>query len=165
MNDSAWGRSGEDLKTPIRYVAGGLSVMLLNGYDLVEDEDGEEPDLIVHDLDGLHRAIAKHLATKKKVLAGGEIRYLRKFLELTQAELADKMGCDSQTIARYEKETTEMPGPAERLLRILVDFQIEIEGVTLGQLQQLLDDLNDMDSDADDDVSFEMSDEGWLEAA
>ena len=45
------------------------------------------------------------------------IRFLRNMMDLTQEELARKLGVDVQTTARYEKGQTAISGPADRLLR------------------------------------------------
>lgn len=103
---------------PIRYTGCGLDdIWLADGY-VIEWFDGE-PTIAIHDLDGLLRTIARAVTTVARPLAGKEIRFLRRQMDLTQAELATLLGCDVQQVARYEKDQNRIPGPADRLLRLL----------------------------------------------
>ena len=52
-------------------------------------------------------------------MAPQEIRFLRKHMQLSQPELAKKVGVDTQTLARWEKDQTKIPGPADLALRTL----------------------------------------------
>ena len=101
---------------PYQYRACGLDgIFLLNGFDL-HQHDGEE-HVSINDIDGLHIAIGKYLVTQRKALAPKEIRFLRKTLDLSQAELAEGLGKTSQSVARWEKGMHDIPGSAEKLLR------------------------------------------------
>jgi DNA-binding transcriptional regulator YiaG len=73
----------------------------------------------VEDAEGLHRAIAEHLCLNKALLDGKEFRFLRKLLNLTQAEVGVFMGCDVQSVARWEKGKSEINGAADKLMRVL----------------------------------------------
>ena len=119
MNPDSFYLEGETVKTaPYRYRACGLDKFyLLNGY-YIEDQDGED-HVSISDIDGLHRAIGRHLVTHRRALSVKEIRFLRNTLDLTQAELAARLGNTSQSVARWEKGETEMPGAAEKLLRAI----------------------------------------------
>jgi DNA-binding transcriptional regulator YiaG len=112
-------RHGEPAtEKPLHYTVSGLDdVYLLNGFE-VETIDGEEY-VTVHDLDGLWKAIGLHLVTRRKTLAPKEIKFLRHHMNLTQAELASRMRITDQTVARWEKGTTELSGPADGMLRAL----------------------------------------------
>jgi DNA-binding transcriptional regulator YiaG len=92
-------------------------VWLLSGYVIEETPDGAA--LTVQDVDGLHRAIACALVQQKKALSPGELRFLRKEMRLTQAELARFVQMSSQQVARWEKGESEIPGPADLIIRIL----------------------------------------------
>lgn len=92
---------------------------LLNGFKVEIIDDGEEY-VTIEDMDGLWKAIGLHLVTTRKDLAPKEIRFLRHHMHLTQAELAGQMRVTDQTVTRWEKGiTTELPGPADSMLRVL----------------------------------------------
>jgi DNA-binding transcriptional regulator YiaG len=103
---------------PLHYTACGLDdVYLVNGFTR-ETIDGEQFTTI-ENMDILWKAIARHLVTKKKVLAPKEIKYLRGQMDLTQAELAHLVRVSDQTIARWEKGETSIQGPADFMVRVL----------------------------------------------
>lgn len=147
-------------QSPLQYRACGLdNVYLRSGYTR-EDIDGEIYTS-VKDADELHKAIALHLLLRRKVLSGPEIRYLRKYMELTQAHLSDFLSVSDQTIARYEKEQTPLEGPGDRLLRLLV------LGKITGALvpADVIDQIRQSDSAAGDDLTLEHTDHDWKVAA
>jgi DNA-binding transcriptional regulator YiaG len=111
--------TGSAERAPYHYTACGLSqVYLYGGYE-VEEFDGESY-VSFHNVDELHRAIMLAIVTRKADLTGEEVRFLRKEMDLTQAELAMLVGVTAQTIARLEKGETEMSGPISMLLRLFV---------------------------------------------
>lgn len=156
---SIWLHGGEEIKAPFNYRGCGLDdIWLMSGYD-VEEIDGEE-SITIRNLDGLHDAIAQSLITRKKVLKGKEIRFLRLQLDLTQSELARLIGCDSQQIARYEKDENKMPGPAGRVLRMLV--REHFGGTVL--VRELLEALEEMDARLEDRQMFSATPDGQWKA-
>lgn len=103
---------------PYPYKGCGLEgIYLLNGYT-AEEYDGEV-HVSIREVEGLHRAIGRHLVLHRKALAPKEIRFLRNTMDITQAELAAMLGNTSQSVARWEKGECEMPGPEEKLLRAI----------------------------------------------
>jgi DNA-binding transcriptional regulator YiaG len=100
------------------YTESGLrNVWLVNGYTLRKTPYGK--GVAIDNLEGLHRAIARQIVGLARPLTGAEFRFLRKQLELSQAGLADHLGCNVQALARWEKSKSRIPKPAERLLRAL----------------------------------------------
>jgi putative transcriptional regulator len=110
-------------REPYRYRACGLDdVYLLNGYELVETSYGK--GVQIESIEALHKVIATHLVMTPKSLSSKDFRFLRKQLNLTQKELADLMKVDVQTVARYEKAETSIPGPTDFLLRMLCAMEL-----------------------------------------
>lgn len=108
-------------KEPYVYKISGLDdVVLLNGFKHVETEYGE--GVAIENVDNLHLAIALHVISTKKALSPREFRFLRREMNMTQNELADDLGVDGQTIARYEKGESRISGPVDRLIRFLFVF-------------------------------------------
>jgi len=121
---AVWALNGEEAKKPFRYTGCGLDdVWLISGYD-VEEIDGEKA-ITIRNLDGLHKVIGQALVLRKKILSGSEIRFLRRQMDLTQSELSRLVGCDAQQIARYEKGENKMPGPTDRLIRMIYGEQVQ----------------------------------------
>jgi DNA-binding transcriptional regulator YiaG len=101
------------------YLGCGLpNVFLKNGYELTVSHYGK--GVTIHDLEGLHDAIGEIVVSSPGPLAGNEFKFLRNELELSQAALAHLLGCDEQSVARWEKgKNKQVNAPAERLLRRL----------------------------------------------
>lgn len=141
---------------PIRYAGCGLDdIWLSDGY-VIEWFHGEQT-IAIHDLDGLLRAIGATVAAATRPLAGKEIRFLRRQMDMTQAELASLLGCDVQQVARYEKDQNRIPGPADRLLRLLWSDHAR-EPVTL---RPFLAELSGMRPEARGRLVFGLGPQGW----
>lgn len=155
-----WTLKGDQIREPIQYLGCGLdNIWLASGYDL-ETIDGE-PCITVRDLDGLHQEIGRSLVKRKKLLTGKEIRFLRLQMDLTQSELARLVGCEAQQIARYEKEQNKMPGPADRVLRMLYRDHLDDH----SSARSVLEALDELDARMDDRQVFSETAEGWRPAA
>lgn len=126
---------------PLHYNWCGLDdVYLRSGYDRVPTDDGD--DIVIQDMDGLHRAIALRLATVKKTLNGKEVRFLRHEMDLSQKDLGKILRVTDQTVARWEKGEIMIPGPEELLLR--VTYVASLQGhVDVRALAEQLSDVDD----------------------
>lgn len=101
-----------------RYTGCGLpNVFLKNGYEIVNTPYGE--GVTIHDLDGLHLALGAAIVESTEPLMGYEFRFLRTELDLSQSGIAEVLGCDEQTVARWEKKKgKEVNAQADRLIRL-----------------------------------------------
>ncbi|MBM3570193.1 MAG: helix-turn-helix domain-containing protein [Alphaproteobacteria bacterium] len=118
MTGQIWKHGNDGERPSFRYRGCGLDdVYLVSGFEVKETPHGKA--VSIRDLDGLHRAIGLDLVDRRKPLSGKDIRFLRADMDLTQVELARMFGCDSQQVARYEKGENRIPGPADRLLRMI----------------------------------------------
>ena len=157
---TGWRLSGQRRTKPFHYTMCGLDdVYLLNGYRMHRTREGH--GISITNVDDLHRAIGRRIVDHKKLLAGKELRFLRAQLDLTQSELARLIGCDAQQIARYEKGENKIPGPADRLLRMIYLSHID-DGVDVRVVLQSLDELDVRPSE---DQVFKVTPEGWRSAA
>lgn len=156
-----WRYKGEPLLEPLLYSECGLDdVYLLGGYERVETPHGA--GIVVKDLDDLHKAITLYLVSEKKVLSGKELRFLRKQLDLTQAELGRRFRLSDQQVARWEKEQCEISGPADLLLRLLCAKHV---GVDVDEALDQIERLIERDTPVDERVVFTQTRDGWRKAA
>lgn len=168
VSSEAFCWSGEEVRRePYAYTVCGLdNIFLLNGYQ-ISYHDGEESVSVI-DVDGLHRAIGRHLVLHRKGLSPKEVRFLRKTMDLTQAELARKLGNDAQSVARWEKGTCQIPGTAEKLLRATFLAENIVDNSDLTVLRKLLvsvlDELDSIDEIKPAQAQFKLG-ERWNEAA
>jgi DNA-binding transcriptional regulator YiaG len=119
MKPQAFSRPSEPMAdATLHYTDCGLDyVFLQNGFE-VETIDGEEY-LSITDLDGLHRAIGMHIVMARKAPTGRELRFLRNELKMSQADLGRMIGVTYQSVARWEKGQTDVPGPAVFSVKLL----------------------------------------------
>lgn len=122
MDVISFKHAGSPDREPFHYTACGLeNVYLTSGYHT--REIAGETYVSVSEAEELHKAIALFLARQKKVLNGPEVRFVRKYLDLTQRELGAFLGVSNQSVARYEKGQSPLEGGADGLLRLLVVAQ------------------------------------------
>jgi DNA-binding transcriptional regulator YiaG len=142
------------------YTESGLrNVWLVNGYALRKTPYGQ--GVAIENLDGLHRAIARQIVRLPRPLTGAEFRFLRKQLELSQAGLADYLGCNVQALARWEKAKSRTPKPAERLLRAL--YRESDEGN--AKIRELVERIGRRDAAARAKLEFARRRGEWKAAA
>jgi len=156
MDGAVWTFEGHDVCEPLHYTACGLnSVFLASGYDVFDTPEG--CGVRIRNLDALHCAIGEYLAAHKKSLNGKELRYLRKHMDLTQAELGHLIGLSSQQVARWEKDQCNISGAAESLLRVLFLEHLR-KKVSVREFLVELDERNDA---AENRAMFIPTDDGW----
>mgnify|MGYP001251735209 CR=1 FL=1 len=103
---------------PYHYTQCGLdNIYLHGGFNRVMVDD--EEFISINNIDGLWKVIGIEIVTTEGNLNPQEIRFLRSHMRLTQEELAKKLGVDTQTVARWEKEQSKIPGPADLAIRTL----------------------------------------------
>jgi len=102
-----------------RYIECGLqNVVLKNLLVHVCDECGEEVPEIPN-IGNLHRAIARDILTKRTLLCGEEVKFLRKMARMTASTLASLIGVTSTHVSKWENNKLPMGASSERLLRLI----------------------------------------------
>ena len=91
----------------------------------------------------MHRSYGSGQAPLLSSFNGKEVRFLRTEMLLSQSSLARLLQLDEQTVARWEKGRTNIPGPADGTLRLLYLEHIggnEKISVLLREIADLEDD-------------------------
>ena len=105
-------------KKLFHYRLSGLDgIYLADGFEVVTSHRGQ--GITFHDIDGLHRAIGRHLVASRKRLSGKELRFLRRDMNLTQVDLGRMMDVSGQQVARWEKGQSNLPGAADTMMRLV----------------------------------------------
>ncbi len=52
-------------------------------------------------------------------MSGAELRRIRKRLDLTQVELAERIGVHANSVARWERDEVRITEPVARLIQLL----------------------------------------------
>jgi len=125
-----------------QYTESGLdNVYLLSGFSF------KGGTVIIHDIEGLQRAIGMALANLRRRLTAKEFRFLRSELLLSQANLAKVLDVKELTIGRWERGESEIPLPTDILVRQLYLESLGEEG--RRRIKPLLDKIADLDDEID----------------
>ena len=92
------------------------NLFLLNGYREIETHDGLV--LEYEQEDALEQFIRHLVVRKPERLKGWDLRFLRRGLGLSQADLGVQVDRDAQTIARWEKSNEAIPSAVDLTIRI-----------------------------------------------
>lgn len=144
-----------------QYTACGLdNVWLKNGYE--EHETAQGKGVSIHDIDGLHHAIAHSIAHKSAPLTGKEFRFLRIELDLSQKAVGDLMDKTDQMVAKWEKGENSVPRLADAAIR---NYYLESIGdapisLLLSKLAKLDRQLHEIEIKLE-----EIEGNGWQEVA
>ena len=142
------------MKNGYRYTESGLTnVWLANGYTIRKTKHGE--GVSIHDMDGLHRALARALSNKPR-LAGTEVRFLRKEMGLSQRGLGELLGVTDQAVSLWERKG-QLPKTADRLLRLIY---VEHDRGN-APIRSTIERINDMDAQEREQIIAEEAKSGW----
>lgn len=139
------------------YIECGLdNVYLENGFERHKTHYGE--GVSIQDTEGLHKAIAKWVVCTPTPLRGAELRFLRLEMETKQRDLAAILGTTEQTLRLWEKKrNSDLPGPADRLLRALYK---DYSGKD-GSVRAMLERMAELDQKARSDAHLRETKNGW----
>ncbi|MBJ7533261.1 helix-turn-helix domain-containing protein [Rhodomicrobium vannielii ATCC 17100] len=96
---------------------GGIVVHLLNSVQLYKCTKCDYEEVVIPDLEGLAKAVALVRALMPMRLSGGELKFIRKTLDMTQKEFAEKMDLAPETLSRWENNHPGTGEYSEKLLR------------------------------------------------
>ena len=141
------------------YKTSGLeNIYLLNGYEVRELEGSRA--VAIHNLEGLHRAIASQLIEKPAPLTGKELRFLRVEMDFSQKALGQLLGVTDQAVAKWEKgQTKSIPRGADTLIRL---FARERLLKREGSVFEFVREMSDLDHHVDSArIELTETEEGW----
>ena len=168
MTQREFYRSGTEVcDEAMHYTMSGLEdIYLLNGFKKKETPYGS--GITISDIDGLHKAIGLSLIMDRKTLMPTELRFLRKEMKLTQAELAQRLGLSDQQVARWEKGESEISGPADKLIRIFYALELvpaRQRASFLNKLTKSIKALTKADETSTPKLVLKETEDGWAKAA
>jgi putative transcriptional regulator len=147
---------------PYHYKECGLDdVYLLSGFEYVETPRGK--GVTIKDIEGLHRVIGSILVREKKHLNGREFRFLRHEINATQQVVAGLLGVDVQSVGRWERGESEIPGPAQAVIRLLYEEKINGNQAISEPLERLAG--LDEQLEGSEEITLHKTPEGWEAAA
>lgn len=140
------------------YTESGLqNVWLENGYRKHKTSYGE--GVSIQDVAGLHHAIGRAIA-KRPRLTGGELRFLRKEVELSQKGLAALLGVSEQIVSLWERKG-QIPKGIARLVKLI--YLDRLEGNV--QIVRMIEGLIEQDDVGIEELKFNARGGEWRSAA
>ena len=122
------------------YTSCGLkNIFLRNGFTVKETKYGKA--IAIHNTEGLHKVIGMDVISRKTLLCGDEIRFLRKELDFSQAVLARLLGVSESTIRGWENDRNPITKAADAVLRSI--YRETIQGD--GRLRDLVESISQLD--------------------
>jgi transcriptional regulator with XRE-family HTH domain len=94
--------------------------------DHLETDDHGEAVVTIPAIGILHKIIAEGVINADGILTGKEIRFLRTEMGMTQAQLANILHRDSQSIARWEKSEVTVDATLDLVLRQIAAEKLDI---------------------------------------
>ena len=103
---------------PYHYTECGLDNIIIEA-DLIAIDDKGEKIVTIPAIGQLHNIIAQGLVAQENALSGTEIRFLRTEMGMTQAELAQLLHRDTQTVGRWERGEVALDATQDIFIRQL----------------------------------------------
>lgn len=135
------------------------NIYLVNGFEVHQTPFGEA--VSVHNIEGLHDAIAQTLMEKVGDLTGSEFKFLRVRMDLSQAALGDIFNVSEQTIRGHERKD-KIDAVYSHLMKVVAQEYYKGQSRIMSLIERAKAKHDRSDQDV---ISFEEVDEGWLKAA
>jgi len=120
------------------YTECGLDNVLIKNMPVVKDDDGDEI-VMIKGINVLHCLILLALVEKDGAWSPKEFKFVRTELGMTQSQLGELVDKDRQTIARWEKDETEVDRNAEKVIRLqVIDHLSELKVLEASEIESEL---------------------------
>jgi putative zinc finger/helix-turn-helix YgiT family protein len=103
-----------------QYKESGLKNVTLSGIDLIRCQRCGNVDPVIPRINDLHRALALAVASQPFRLQGEDVRYLRKYLGMTQEKLAELLHIHKSSLSKWENNEDKIGEQSDRLIRTVV---------------------------------------------
>ena len=98
----------------------GLDYVTLVNVEIRRCANCGESEVVIPNLEDLHRVLARLIAKRAGRLRGREIRFLRKFLGFSRVDAAEALMVTAETMSRWENDKRDIGDPYQALLRHMV---------------------------------------------
>ncbi len=119
------------------YTESGLPNVVLVGVEIRRCPSCGYHELVLPRITELHRTIAQAVIHKPARLSGAEVRFLRKYLDLSGVDFARHVGVDPSTVSNWENDKDPIGPTSDRLLRLMVAHGGPVESYALEELTKI----------------------------
>jgi putative zinc finger/helix-turn-helix YgiT family protein len=117
---NACGAAATAVRGSYAFTECGLKNVILQGVEIIQcPECGDEQVIIPH-MDDLMRALALAVISQPYRLQGEDVRFLRKYLKMTQVEFASYLEIDKTNLSKWENNEDRIGEQSDRLIRSIV---------------------------------------------
>ena len=102
-----------------RYTESGLPNVILHDIEVADCRSCGSSDVSIPRMRKIHRAIALALATRPARLTGEQLRFLRKYLDLSGDQLGSYLHTDRTKVSKWERGQDQIGPASDRLVRLL----------------------------------------------
>ena len=118
------------------YDESGLRGVILVGIPVRKCSQCGEETVGIPRISELHRLIALTLVRKASGLTGTELRFLRKHLGYSGADLAQRLDVTPEHLSRWENNAAPLSAMAERLIRLMIVHNDRAADYSLDDLKE-----------------------------
>jgi len=97
----------------------GLSNLVLKNISIIKCDECGNSDPIISKPKAVIREVARAIVDKPFGLTGEEIRFLRKYLEMSQDTFASYLHCDKAVLSRWENDHEPVGSKSDLLIRAI----------------------------------------------
>jgi YgiT-type zinc finger domain-containing protein len=139
---SKCGGEARTVRGDYQFRESGLDNVVLRNIELVRCEHCGNEEPIIRGLDEVLRTIAFALVSKPYRLAGEEIRYLRKYTEMSSEQFARLLHIDRTTLSKWENNDDPVGAQSDLAIRMLVmalddKLKSKLSGVVREQFEKI----------------------------
>ena len=131
---SACGSPAKVVRGTYRFTESGLPSVVLQGVKLIRCGKCKNVDPIIPRVNHLMRALALAVVSKPYRLRGEDVRFLRKYLRMTNDEFARLIHVDKTNLSKWENNHDKIGPQSDRLIRVMAvwlgeGLKNELDGV------------------------------------
>ncbi|MCL2725698.1 MAG: hypothetical protein FWD69_14810 [Polyangiaceae bacterium] len=119
------------------YTECGLNNVILYGVEIRTCTHCGAKEVPLPNAVGLHRCIARAIVCKRARLSGSEVRFLRTYLGWSGVDFSEHIGVTASTVSNWENDKEPIGTSSDRLLRMMVVFESQVQDYTLEDLKRI----------------------------
>ena len=116
---SQCGADAQVVRGSHRFNESGLSGVVLQGIEVLRCKKCHNHEPIIPHINEMMQVLALAVINKKYRLKGEEVRFLRKYIRMTQEEFAALIHVDKATLSKWENNEHPVGQNSERLIGLL----------------------------------------------
>jgi len=116
---SACGGDAEIARGTWNFTQSGLKRVVLDGIEIIRCGNCGNEDPIIPRINDLMKVLAWAVIRKPYRLEGEEVRFLRKYLRMTQDEFSCLLHVDKTTLSKWENNEDPVGDQSDRLIRAI----------------------------------------------